>query len=295
MRTVRIIGWVAAALAVAATPALAQKPPKIPPGQLKKLQPAPSGAGLVEGADVTIAADGRVRSFGAWLDDARVLPVREGWLGLSFTRWDTPIAVGADTPAVDFSVGITKRVQASVSAPYSRVTDRDGLQTRGMGDWYLGTKIQLRDPDAHRVGVAVAPTLEIVNGGDPSMKRMNWLLPVNLEWHDEHVRLYASTGYFSRGVLFASGAVERAVTESLVVTGAVSHAYSSDREALSEQIGLRRRRVDLTGSVSYVVSPALAVFGSFGRTISGLDADSTRMLASAGVSVNVAAPRATTR
>jgi hypothetical protein len=297
MRTVRIIGWVAAAVVVAATPALAQKPPKIPPGQLKKLQPAPGGAGFIASADPALA-DGRVRSLGAWLDDARVLASGESWLGLSFTRWVMPIASGADTPAVDVTFGITRRVQASVSAPYSRATDSAGLQTRGMGDWYLGTKLQLRDPDAHRVGLALAPTLEVVSGAgdaDLSTRRVNWLLPVHVEWHDEHVRVYGSTGYFSRGVLFASGAVERAVNDRMVVTGALSQAYSSDRNALSEQIGLRRSRLDLTGSLSYVMSPALAVFGSFGRTISGMDPDSTRLLASVGLSVNVAAPRTSKR
>ena len=297
MTVKHVIGWMAAALVAAATPALAQKPPKIPPGQIKKLQPAPGGAGIVASADPAID-NGRVRSLGAWLDDARVLSSGEGWLGLSVTRWVMPIASGADTPAFDVTFGITRRLQASLSAPYSRATDSDGLQTRGMGDWYVGTKLQLRDPDAHRVGLALAPTLEIVSGpgdADPSTRRFNWMLPLNVEWHDERVRLYGSTGYFSRGVLFASGAVERAVNDRMVVTGALSHAYSSDRNALSEQIGLRRSRLDLTGSISYVVSPALALFGSLGRTISGMDPDSTRLLASVGVSVNVAAPRTTKR
>lgn len=291
MTVSRRVVVLAAVFCIAAAPSFAQHRPTIPPGQIKKLQPAPGGSLLVDAPEM--AADVHVRSLGSWLDDARVLPTGESWVSVSLSRWSTPIASGGDTPGFDLSVGVTRRMHATVSVPYFRASDTSGTQIRGMGDMYIGTKIQLRDPEAHSVGVAIGPTVEIASGmGDAGTnRRFNWLLPLSMEWQRDNVRVYGSTGYFSRGVLSAAGAVERVVNDHLVVTGALTHAYSIDRDALDDEIGLGRRRVDVSGSVSYVVSPALAVFGSFGRTISRLDADATRLLASVGVSMNVSAAR----
>ena len=106
-------------------------------------------------------------------------------------------------------------------------------------------------------------------------------------WSDKRKNNYGSTGYFTRGVLFASGAYEHAVSDRLAVTGLVTHAFATDQDALSRELGLSRRRVDVGGTVSYVVAPALTVFGSLGRTVWAMDPDSTRLLASAGVAVNM--------
>lgn len=282
----------AAILVIAATPVFGQGRPAIPPGQLKKLQPAPAPAGSFVLDTGDGAADVHVRPLGAWLDDARVLPIREGWLSVSLSRWTSPVASGVEMPGLDVSVGITRRLQASVSAPYFRVSDGSGTQMRGMGDINLGTKFQIRDPEKHRVGLALGPALEIATGiEDGTSERITWLLPLNVEWQHDSVRVYGSGGYFSRGVLSAAAAVERVVTDHVVVTGALSHAYSIDRDALDDEIGLSRRRVDLTGSVSYVLSPGFAVFGAFGRTVSRVDADATRLLTTVGVSMNVSRSR----
>jgi hypothetical protein len=181
----------------------------------------------------------------------------------------------------------------SVSVPYFRVSDHSGTQIRGMGDMYIATKIQLGDPETHSVGFALSPTVEVAStaGEIGSSRRIHWLLPLNMEWQHDRIRVYGSAGYFLRGVLSAAGAIERWLSDRVVVTGALSHAYSIDRDALGEEIGLGRRRVGLTGSAAYVISPALAVFGSFGRTVSRLDDDATRLLATVGVSMNVSSPR----
>jgi hypothetical protein len=272
-------------VSIAATPVFAQQRPTVPPGQVKKLHGAPGGSHLVDTAGA--AVDLPVRSLGSWLDDARVLPVGQSWLSVSFSRWSTPIASGSDTPAVDVSVGLTPRLQASISAPYFRASDQSGTRIGGIGDMSIATKIQLRDPTAHRVGLALGPTLEVATSRVPGTRRINWLLPLNIEWHHDRSRVYGSAGYFARGVVSTAGAIERAITDRFIVTGALTHAYSIDRNALDDEIGLSRRRVDVSGNVSYVISPAFAVYGSFGRTLSRLDADATRALASVGVSMNV--------
>lgn len=279
----------AACLVAAASPAFAQgNPHRVPPGQTKRVQGVPSTSGLVVEGDPAIV--GRVRTFGTWLDDASAMAPGEAWLALSMSRWVMPVATGADAPVVDLSVGVSRRVQTSLTVPYFRVTDRAGGSVQGLGDLYLGTKVVLRDAATHKVGVAVGPTLEYLSETSTTgtgLKRMNWILPVNLERRFGSGRVYGSTGYFTRGVFFASGAVERVVNDKLVVSGVLAQSYATDKDAISEEIGLGRQRLDLSGTAAYTVSPALVVFGSLGRTVLGFDEDSTRLLASAGVSLNL--------
>ena len=288
----RLSRWVIAAFCATTTPVFAQgNPHGLPPGQIKRAQQVPSTSGFVSpGENLEGPSSARVRTLGAWLDDASALAPGEMWLALSMSKWNMPIATGADAPVVDLSVGFSPNVQVSLTLPYFRVTDRAGNSVRGLGDLYVATKVVLRDAATHSLGLSVGPTLEYLSDASTTgtgLKRMNWILPLNLERRLDVGRVYGSTGFFSRGVFFASGAFERALTDKLVLSTALTHSYATDAQALSEEIGLSRRRLDLSGTVAYSVSPALAVFGSLGRTVWGLDDDSTRLLASAGVSVNV--------
>jgi len=292
MRECRWVG-VAICLMAVASPVFAQgNPHGLPPGQTKRAQQVPSTSGLVTGVDgVDVPSAARVRTFGAWLDDASALAPGEAWLALSMSKWSMPIATGGDAPVVDLSVGFSPNVQVSLTLPYFRVADRAGNSVNGLGDLYLSTKVVLRDAASHTFGISVGPTLEYLSDTSTTgtgLKRMNWILPVNLERRLDVGRVYGSAGYFSRGVVFASGAYERAVTDKMVLSTALTHSYATDDQALSEEIGLSRQRLDLSGTVAYSVSPALALFGSLGRTVWGLDDDSTSLLASAGVSVNLA-------
>jgi hypothetical protein len=284
---------VVAALVGGPTPALAQRGhPIVPPGQAKKgQQSAATSSGLASGEAGVPAGEGaHVRALGAWLDDATVMAPGEVWMALSASRWALPAADGAEAPVVDLSVGIARRVQASVSVPYSRAVPSAGATIGGIGDIYVTTKVVLREAADSGVGLAVAPALEMLSrrsteGTD--LKRANWVLPVNVERRLGAGRVYGSTGLFSRGAFFVSGAVERFVSDALSVSGAVTHSYATDAAALSEELGLGRRRTDVSGTAAYTVSPAMAVFGSIGRTVWGMDADSTRLIASGGVSVKV--------
>jgi hypothetical protein len=204
-----------------------------------------------------------------------------------------PVASGGDAPVVDVSAGLAPRIQAHLTVPYFRARDLYGTEMRGLGDVYVGGKVKLRDA-AKGLGVAVGATMELLSDtsvGGTGLRRVNWLFPLNLERRFATGRAYGSTGYFTRGVYFASGAYEIPVTDRMVVTGALSHAYSTDHEALSTELGLGRNRVDVSGTAAYTVSPALALFGSIGRTISGVEPDSTRLLLSGGVAINLAPQR----
>ena len=294
-RTLRVT-WLALSMVAVANLVYAQgNPHGLPPGQTKRAPRVPNTSGLVAPVTETVDVSPgvRVRSFGAWLDDASALQPGEGWLALSMSKWSMPVATGADAPVVDLSVGLAPRVQVSMTLPYFKVSDRAGNSLDGLGDLYVASKIVLRDAATNSFGVSVGPTLEYLSKTSTTgtgLKRVNWILPLNLERRLTAGRVYGSTGFFSRGVFFASGAFERVLTDKMVVSGALTHSFVTDDQAISEEIGLSRRRLDASGTVAYRVSPALAVFGSLGRTIWKRDDDSTSLLATAGVSVNVSGP-----
>jgi hypothetical protein len=298
---------VAAFLTFAGT-AHAQRPHGTPPGQLKKNQsktPPPPPvtpqsqlvAPSVPSVDIPLPAGPtgpRVRTLGVWLDDATVFAPGEAWLTLSVQRWGSPVASGFDLPVLDVAAGLAPRVHVSASVTYSRATVIDEPQTHGLGDFYLGGKFVLRDAVQGGVGIAVGPALEVLTASSAEsvgLNRVNAVLPVSLEWRQQRGRVYATTGYFTRGIIFGGGAVERYLGSDWVVVGALTAARSTDEQALAEEIGLKPWRLDATGSLAWVASPSFMLFGAFTRTLSGLDADSTRYAFSGGAALNLNAPR----
>ena len=97
------------------------------------------------------------------------------------------------------------------------------------------------------------------------------------------VRTFGSAGYFSRGALFASGAVEAALSNRAWVTGSISRSHSIEKDDLSVALGLTQSRTDVSGGMSVVVGPAISAFGSVGRTISRRDANSATFTLTMGL------------
>lgn len=309
---------VAAVLLLAGSSASAQRPHGTPPGLLKK-PGAPGGKGGSGGGSSTSAGGGsgstpiraggvlqmvdggsgapstvsRIRSLGVWLDDATVMGPGETWLTMSLQQWGSLIGTGIDAPVFDLVGGVVPRVHAFASVPYSR-TSYTGLPSDGeLGTVYLGGKAVLREPADGVVGIAVSPTLELLSQSataDTGFSRVNVVLPVSAEWRRGTTRVYGSTGYFTRGAVFLGGAVERALTDRTIVTGALSQAWATDELALAEEVGLRTSRTDLSGSVAWIASPQLMLFASAARTLSALDADATRYAFSVGASMNLYRP-----
>jgi hypothetical protein len=266
---------------------------------------APSSGGAVQQQPQEVAgapqlAGTGVRNFGAWLDDASLMVPGSGSVSVSFGWFRSPAFREFDVPVLDGGIGLTRRVQFGFSVPYYHFNEPGGPVARGLGDLYLNAKVQLRDPAAHEsgVGFAVMPVLEVLTadpGADGS--RFNWALPASIEIQRQRVRWFASTGYFSRGSLFASGAVEFTLSDRVWATGSITGSYSTKADELSRALGLSKSRSDVNGGVTYLVAPTVAVFGGVGRTISRQDANSASLVVSGGVSFSFAAstPRATTR
>ena len=259
--------------------------------------PAPSGGGaaqqLPQPSVGTQPLPGTgVRNFGAWLDDASLLAPGAGSVSVSFGWFRSPVFREFDVPVVDGGFGVTRRVQFGFSVPYYHANEPGGPIARGLGDLYLSAKVQLRDPAAHEsgVGFAVVPVLEMLST-DPGEggSRFNWALPASIEVQRQRVRAFASTGYFSRGSLFASGALELALSDHLWATGTITGSYSTKPDELSRALGLSKGRTDVNGGVAYLVAPTVVVFGGAGRTISRQDANSASLVVSGGVSFSFAA------
>jgi hypothetical protein len=228
-----------------------------------------------------------IRHFGAWLDDASLMPPWKGWMTFGVGYWKSTFGHQWDAPSIDAGMGISRRIQVSVTAPVSRVEYTDGTSVRGLGDTYIATKIGLLTPGPKRpYGVAVIPVLEVLSSGSVAEGdgRVHWGLPVAFEWRFKQARAYGSIGYFSRGAAFGSGALEVPVGKKLYLTGSLSHSRSLEDDPLSDALELSRARWDLTGSAAYAVAGGATVFATIGRTISRLDENGTSLAVTAGAS-----------
>jgi hypothetical protein len=232
-----------------------------------------------------------VRIFGSWLDDASIVDPGNGSLTLSVGYWRTPAYREWDMPVADASVGLTRRVQVGAAAPYFHAGEPGGAVAHGLGVLYLNGKILLRDPGArhHRTGFSVTPVLEVLaDAPSPGESRASWGLPGNVEVRGSRWRAFGSAGYFSRGALFASGALEIPISERAWVTGTVSRSHSIRRDDLSRAMGLVQTRTDVSGTVSGALGPVM-VFGTVGRTISQPDPNSSTLMVTSGVTMAFAA------
>jgi hypothetical protein len=237
--------------------------------------------------DPLIAGTG-VRQFGVWLDDATVSPAGQGWatFGIGYSR--ALFGNQWDAPSMDAGVGLLPRVQVAVSAPVSKITYTDGTKQRGLGDVYLAVKVGLIDPAAtgRSFGIALAPVVEFLSSGSvpDGEGRVHWALPLAIEKRFERFRAYGTVGYFSRGSVFGSGALEVPLSEKVTATATLSHTRSLEDDPLSDAQDLSATRWDVSGGAVYFFSPKATFYGSVGRTVSRLDANGSSLSVGAGVS-----------
>lgn len=239
-----------------------------------------------------------IRNFGSWLDDASMMPEGVGALTLSFGYWRTPSFSEWDVPVADASIAVTRRLQLGASVPYFHAAEGGGPVARGFGDLYLSAKIQLRDPSTRRgtLGVAVTPVIEVLSAAPtPDQRRVSWALPASVEVQGGRWRTFGTAGYFSRGSLFASGAVEVAITDRAYLTGMITRSHSLKRDDLSAALGYAQTRTDVNGAISTALTDTITVFGTVGRTISARDPNSATIMMSGGASFAFHAWRAPAR
>ena len=212
-----------------------------------------------------------------------------GWTSVSIGFWKTPLLREVDVPMVDGGFGVNRRLQVGFSVPFYYVNEPGAPTSRGVGDLYLNAKIQLRDPEVSRrgVGFAVIPVLEVLSfQPGPDESRLQWAVPVSMEVRRDGWRLFGSAGYFSRGSLFAAAAAELALSDRAWLVGTISQSHSMDADDFSVSLGLAQTRTDVTGGLTVMASPNVAVFGNVGRTVSRQDFTSATVAVTAGLSWN---------
>ena len=231
------------------------------------------------------ATGSRLQTFGSWLDTAGVSAPGEAWVSVSSAYWRSPSLREVDAPAIGVTAGIARRTQIGVSLPYYHVTDQSGFTSRGFGASYVTTKLALSENP--RLGVSTSPTLEILNWSSPEIGRVNFVLPISLQTSAGATQMYGSTGYFTRGSVFASGAVEWPVTSKMTLMATMAHSYSVVSDPVSDALGIARHRTDGSGGAYYAASPSVVFFTSIGRTFAPVDQTSGRLAVSAGMTMNV--------
>ena len=250
------------------------------------------GSGSVDAAIAPIPEGSGIRNFGSWLDDASIMTPGSGFASFAAGYWRTAGFTELDVPAFDVGVGLTPRIQFGASVPVYHAREPGGAVSRGIGDLFLHTKIQLRDPAAsrNRIGFALVPVVEVLSVAPASgASRLAWGLPAAVELQRDGWRVYGSAGYFSRGAVFGSGAIEIGVGKRTWVTGTISESRSIKDDAYSEALGLSSTRRDISGGAAVLVSDAMSVFGNVGRTISARDWNSATLFVTGGVAVNFTA------
>ena len=262
-----------------------------PPGLAKKANNSPTT--VTPPIEPTTTVSGaRLQTFGSWLDTAYVNAPGEAWMWVSTAYWRSPSLREIDAPSLGVNVGIAPRTQVGVSLPYYHLTDQFGFTSHGLGASYATLKLALVQD--HRVNVSVSPTLEMLNWDSPQVGRVNAVLPINLQTFIGSARVYGSTGYFTRGSMFGSGAAEWSPNNRVTLTTTLAHSYSVVSDPISDRLGISKHRTDASGGMYLTVRPSLVFFASAGRTLSPVTNTSGRLSVTGGLTINIAGPAAHT-
>jgi hypothetical protein len=250
---------------------------------------SPQASSESGGVGTASVSTSQFRQFGVWLDDATTRAEGGGSVGLGFGYWRGAGASLVDLPMLDGSYAVTDRFQFGMSVPFYR-TGSEGTTSRGVDDMYFSGKIVLIDPalkDA-RFGVALIPVLEVLSPGFFE-DRVHWALPVSAEFRALPVRVYGSTGYFSRGAFFAAGAFEWTSPQGTSLTLSLTRSVPTSEDTT----GVSGGRSDFSVSVGRSLNDAMSVYAGVGRTLSSPDdSNKTSLAVSAGISFSFSAKSA---
>ena len=279
---------VIAALAVA-LPAAAQGHSGSAPGKNKYKKSTPPSSTSLPGP--TTGASGA--SPLSWIDDASLLEPGSVALTVSVMRWSGADLSEVDAPIVDAAFGLTKRFQLSATVPRV-VGSADGTgPVGGFGTSYFIGKVALLDDS--EVKLAVSPLVEILGEGavqslPAGESRYQVGLPVSVEVARGPVRMFAATGFFTRGAWFGGGGAGFQLTPQIGASMSITRSW-----AKTDVEGVHRDRSEISGGVSYFLKPQIAVYGAVGHTIATTDENGAGMSMSTGVTFLLASRQGHTK
>lgn len=218
----------------------------------------------------------------SWVDDASLLAPGTMSLSVSAMRWSGADLSEVDFPIVDASVGLTKRLQLGASIPRIVGSADPTGPVGGVGTSYLSGKIAVLTGE-DGVKLAVSPIVEILGKGAAQSlaageSRLQVGVPVSLEVAPGPVRMFAATGFFSRGAWFAGGGAGFQATPRVGLSMSFTRSW-----AKTDQDGITRDRRELSGGISFFATPQIGVYGSLGHTIATTDDNGAGLTVSGGV------------
>lgn len=251
-------------------------------GRPQQPRPSAQGAAPARGGGQSAAAPGTglrplsfYPQFGSWLGDASTPTAGGGYVSVGVSYWRGAGASQVDAPVLGMTYGVTNRAQLSATVPFYRASYQ-GITGSGLDNVYISGKVAVVDPDAGagRVGLAVGAVAEILSAGVIDGSRVHWAVPLSLELRASPVRVYGSTGYFSRGAFFAAGALEFTTPGGTSLTGALAHSMSVPGITVTSTVATPRPNLlDASVWVSHPVSSIASVYVAAGRTFSNTSVD----------------------
>jgi hypothetical protein len=103
-------------------------------------------------------------------------------------------------------------------------------------------------------------------------------LPASLEVSQGPAHVFASVGVFSGGAWFAGGGTAIQATARLGLSIAITRAWANDATT-----GITGDRREISGGLSYFVTPQIALYGSIGQTVATTDANGAGTSVGGGV------------
>jgi hypothetical protein len=228
------------------------------------------------------------RQFGSWLDDASSSYRGESYASLGVGYWQLASGSQINAPMLGIGWAVSDRMQVSASVPFYH-TSYGGTTSSGLDDLYFGAKYTLIDPTLtlSEFGLAVNPVVEVLSPGNPD-GRVHFALPVNVELRRQPFRVYGSAGYFTRGSVFAGGALEWTGSR-MIMTGSLTQSYSIKEDLMLDATGIGRQNVNVSGAVAMPVTDRMAAFVNVGRTLTPIEEGGTKLALSGGVSIRFSA------
>ena len=247
---------------------------------------------LATTSDVVAGSVSSFRQFGSWLDDASSSYKGDSYASVGVGYWRLADGSQVNAPMVGMGWGVSDRLQMSASVPFYH-NSYAGANSSGLDDVYLGAKYTIIDPTLtlSEFGLAVNPVVEVLSAGNPD-GRVHFALPVNVELRRQPFRMYGSAGYFTRGSVFAGGALEWTGTR-MIVTGSLTQSYSIKSDVMLDSMGVGRQNVNVSGAVALPVTDRMAAFVNVGRTLTPIEEGGTKLALSGGVSIRFSALSAT--
>lgn len=277
---------VAILVACVSSPALAQGKSQASHGNGngKKGATTPSQTVLAPAAAVS---SGPAASPFAWVDGASLVAPGTVWAAVSVANWHGGGLSETSFPVIDGAIGLAPRVQLGATVPHVVGSSDPGGSSGGLGTAFFSAKVAVIGDEKTDFRLAIAPTLEVLSSASvlaapADRARVQFGLPVSMDFDRGGSRFYASSGYFSPGVWYIGGGLARQVATRIGVAVSLSRAWSS---STLDPTAPALTRNDLSGSASYDFTPHFGAYGSIGHTVGTTEESAAGMTVSGGITL----------